>query len=62
VEATLCEMRDEGLVIEEAAVAGDAVGVGVRVADVGAEGEAGGKCKSAGGAGGLGWHFEGVGF
>lgn len=56
MEAALCEVCGEGVVVAEAAVAGGAVGVRVRPADVGAEGEAGGEGEGAGVAGGLGGH------
>lgn len=56
METALCEVRGEGVVVAEAAVAGGAAGVRVRPADVGAEGEAGGEGEGAGGAGGLGGH------
>lgn len=56
VEAALGEVCGEGVVVEEAAVAGVAVGVGLTPADVGAEGEAGWEGERAGGARGLGRH------
>ncbi|KFY60368.1 hypothetical protein V496_05349 [Pseudogymnoascus sp. VKM F-4515 (FW-2607)] len=56
VETALGEVCGESLVVEEASVAGEAVGMRLRPADVGAEGEAGGEGEGARGAGGLGWH------
>jgi hypothetical protein len=56
VEAALGKVCGEGVVVEEAAVAGVAVGVGLTPADVGAEGEAGWEGEGAGGARGLGRH------
>lgn len=56
MEAALGEVCGEGVVVEEAAVAGEAVGVRLGPADVTAEGEAGGEGEGARGAGGLGWH------
>jgi hypothetical protein len=56
VEAALGEVCGEGVVVEEAAVAGVAVGMGLTPADVGAESEAGWEGEGAGGARGLGRH------
>ncbi|ELR02115.1 hypothetical protein GMDG_05274 [Pseudogymnoascus destructans 20631-21] len=56
VKAALCEVCGEGMIVEEAAVAGVTLRVRFRAADVRAEGEAGWEGEGAGGAGCLGGH------